>query len=93
METVGSLRQIVDYIKKNLSKGYTIDSLKWALINQGYSRSLILKAIDVANKELAEQIPKLKEKPTIRYEIIDEHNNPITIKKPFWKKLFESLFR
>ena len=47
------------------------------------------KAIDNANKEIAETAPKLKEKPTIRYEIIDEHDNPIKVKKSWWKGLFE----
>lgn len=87
MRELNSVRQVVEYIKKNLAKGYTLESLKWALISQGYSRSLIAKAEIIANKELAEAAPKLETKPTIKYEIIDEHNRPITIKKPFWKKL------
>ena len=81
-------RQLVDYFKKNLTKGYTIDSLKWALINQGYSRIAIETAIKQLNKELAEKAPILKEKPIIKYEIIDENDNPITIKKPWWKRVF-----
>ena len=89
MVIIGSLRQVVDYIKNNIAKGYTMDSLKWALIKQGYSRSLVERAIITANKEIAETIPKLKEKPTIRYEVIDEHDNPVTIKKSWWKRLFE----
>lgn len=89
MVIVGSMRQIVDYLKNNVAKGYTMDSLKWALIKQGYSRSLVEKAIDNANKEIAETAPKLKEKPRIRYEVIDEHDNPIKVKKTWWKGLFE----
>ena len=81
-------RLLVDYLKKNLTKGYTIDSLKWALINQGYSRIAIETAIKQLNKELAEKAPILKEKPIIKYEIIDENDNPITIKKPWWKRVF-----
>ncbi len=80
-------RKIVDYFKKNLAKGYTIDSLKRALIDQGYSRAIIELALDRANKELAEKAPVLKEKPVIKYEIIDEQNRPVTIKKSWWKKL------
>jgi len=86
---IGSLRQIVDYLKQNVTKGYTMESLKWALIKQGYSRSLVLRAIDVTNKEIAETAPKLKEKPTISYEIIDEYDNPVKIKKSWWKKVVE----
>jgi hypothetical protein len=77
------------YIKKNLKKGYTQESLKWALVNQGYTRSIVERAIDQVNAELAEKAPVLKSKPIIKYEIIDEHDRPVTIKKPWWKKLFE----
>ena len=77
---------MADYIKNNLSKGYTLESLKWALINQGYSRSLITKAIEIVNKEMAEKAPKLVEKPAIKYESHDEEDNLVS-KKPWWKRL------
>jgi len=32
------IQQLTDYIKKNLSKGYTEDTLKFSLISQGYSK-------------------------------------------------------
>ena len=78
-------RKLINYIKKNLKKGYTEDSLRWALVNQGYSRTAVEDAIQRAHKELAEKAPILKEKPKIKYEIIDEYNKPIAIKKPWWK--------
>ena len=81
------IRIIVDYLKKNLSKGYTLDSLKWALVNQGYSRTEIYKAIEVANQELAREAPILKEKPSIKYEVVDNEDKPME-KKSFWKRLF-----
>jgi len=81
-------RQIIDYFKKNLAKGYTSETLKWALINQGYSRVVVETAIEQANKELAEKAPVLKEKPVIKYEIVDEYDNPIEIKKSWWKRIF-----
>jgi hypothetical protein len=80
--------RIVDYLKKNLKKNYTLDSLKLALIRQGYSRVAIEKAIEQVHKELARKAPILKEKPKIKYNIIDENDNPITIKKSFWKRIF-----
>ena len=80
--------RLKDYLKKNLKKGYTIESLKWALIKQGYSRTAIEKAIEQIHKELAEKAPVLKEKPVISYLIIDENDNPIEIKKSFWKRIF-----
>ena len=81
-------RKIIDYFKKNLAKGYTSDALKWALIDQGYSRSIVEFALEQANRELAEKAPILKEKPVIKYEIIDEFDKPITIKKSWWKRLW-----
>jgi hypothetical protein len=81
-------KNLVEYIKKNLKKGYTLEALKWALINQGYSRVAIDVAIIDVNKELAAKAPVLKEKPVIKYEIMDEYDQPIVIKKPWWKKLF-----
>jgi hypothetical protein len=80
--------KLKDYIKKNLKKGYTEDSLKWALIKQGYTRSIVERAIDQVNQELSAKAPVLKSKPVIKYQIIDEHDNPIIIKKPWWKKIF-----
>lgn len=79
--------RIVNYLKKNLLKGYTPETLKWALINQGYSRSMVEMALDVAQKDMAKKAPVLKEKPKIKYEILDEYNNPIEIKKPWWKRV------
>lgn len=81
-------KKIIDYFKKNLKKGYTSESLKWALINQGYSRAMIENVIEQVNKDLAKTAPILKEKPRIKYEIIDEYDKPIQIKKPFWKRFF-----
>lgn len=80
--------QLVGYFKKNLKKGYTPDSLKCALIKQGYSRIIVKQALEEANKEIAEKLPKLKEKPRIKYEIIDENDRPVNIKKSFWKRIF-----
>ena len=65
-------QQLADYIKKNVSKGYTADSLKYSLIKQGYSRTSVEKAIEMANKQLASQAPKMVEKPVVRFETVDE---------------------
>jgi hypothetical protein len=81
--------RVVEYFRRNLKKGYTFDSLKLALINQGYSRILINSAIEKVNKELAKKAPKFKEKPKIKYEIINENNQAIKIKKSWWKRFFK----
>jgi hypothetical protein len=81
------IQQIADHIKKNLSKGYTMESLKFSLMNQGYSRISIEKAIDLANLQLASKVPILKEKPQITYTAIPEVSRP-----GFFRKVFGKLF-
>ena len=65
-------QKLADYIKKNISKGYTMDALRFSLLNQGYSKTSVEKAIEIANKQLAAQAPKIQEKPVIKYQTIDE---------------------
>ena len=80
-------RQLIEYFKKNLAKGYPENSLKIALRKQGYSLSTIDFALEQAHKEISEKAPILKEKPVIKHEIIDENNKTIIIKekKKWWK--------
>ncbi len=80
-------RKVIEYLKKNLLKRYTPDSLKWALVGQGYSKALVERALEQAQRELAEIAPILNEKPQIRHEIVDENNKSIVIKKPWWKRI------
>ena len=80
--------KLAEYFKKNLKKGYTEDSLRWALVNQGYSRTLIDSALERAHKDLAEEAPILKEKPEIKYEVLDENDKPVEVKKSWWKRMF-----
>ncbi|MEM4702908.1 MAG: hypothetical protein QXP53_00245 [Candidatus Pacearchaeota archaeon] len=83
------LPQLIEYLRKNIKKGYKIDQLKWVLINQGNSRVLVEKAIEIVEKEFPkfavkkepEVTPQQKiEQPKI--EIIEEK------KKGFFSKLF-----
>ena len=76
------VQQLADYIKKNLGKGYTAESLKWALTSQGHSRTEIERAIKMANEQLAFQAPKMVEKPVIKIEI-----EPPVEEKGFWSKV------
>ena len=69
MET--HIQQLTEHIKKNLKKGYTSDSLRFSLINQGYTKISIEKSIELANKQLADEIDELKEKPQITYRVIE----------------------
>ena len=49
---------------------------------------MIESSLEKMHKELAEQAPILREKPEIRYEVLDENDKPVSLKKPWWKRLF-----
>ena len=77
--------QIVNYLRKNLKKGYTKESLRWALVNQGHSRMEIEKAFRKLEQEMARKAPILKTKPEIKYERIAPNDFST---KPDNKKVF-----
>lgn len=82
------LQELSEYIKKNLRKGYTKESLKWALINQGHSRMEIDKALRFVDAELASEAPVLRTKPVIKYELVGADSVELPPKKSFWKRFF-----
>jgi uncharacterized protein Smg (DUF494 family) len=79
------VRQLAEYLKKNLKKGYTKESLKWALVNQGHSKMEVEKALKVVDELLAEEAPVLETKPVIKYEIVESEAEEAG--KPFWKRI------
>ena len=76
------IQQLASYIKRNLSKGYTQEALKWALVDQGHSRTEIERAVKLANEQLAMSAPKMIEKPVIKYE-----TEPPVEEKGFWARV------
>lgn len=82
------VKRLAEYFEKNLKKGYPSDSLKWALVSQGYSKTLVEQALEIATREIASKAPVLKEKPFITHEIVDEKNHAVEVKKPWWKRIF-----
>jgi hypothetical protein len=78
--------KLVEYIKRNLKKGYPVDTLKIALINQGYMRPTVDESVQEAIKQMALEAPAMKEKPQIEHEVITDE--PAVEKKSFWKRLF-----
>jgi hypothetical protein len=56
MRRLDNKRELIDYFKKNLSKNYTEESLKYALMRQGYSLVMIEQALEQANKEISEKL-------------------------------------
>ena len=82
--------KLVEYLKKNLRKGYPVDTLRIALINQGYLRTTIDESLKEAINELAKEAPTMKEKPQIEHEVVTEEPQeevPVVEKKSFWKKI------
>lgn len=79
-------KRIAEYFEKNLKKGYTPDALKWALIKQGYARTSVEQALEIANREMAKKAPIFKEKPVIVHEVLDENNQTLEVKKSWWKR-------
>ena len=86
------IQQLADHIEKNLNKGYTPDALRFSLMDQGYSRISVEKAIEIVNKKLSKEIPPIKEKPTITYKVATNiYKEPIEVpiqRKTWWQKLF-----
>jgi len=76
------MKRLIEYIEKNISKGYTIDQLKIILIQQGYSRAAVDRAITLVQARRPKPQPVIvKEKPKIEYTEVQ--------KKPgFFAKLF-----
>lgn len=86
MRSTEQKKKLIDYFKKNFKKGYTQDSLKWALVKQGYSRAIVEESLIEANKELSAEAPVIREKPVITHEVMDMENNVVEVSKPWWKR-------
>ncbi len=82
------IEQLAEYLKKNLKKGYTLDALRFSLISQGYSKFSVEQAIELMNKQLSAEAPKLKEKPQITYKVI---GNEYESKPNIFVRIFKSL--
>ncbi len=80
--------QLIDYFKKNLSKRYDPESLKYALVKQGYSKVAVEQAYKKATEELAKKAPPIKEKPIIKYELYDQNNKRVDLQPlTFWDRV------
>jgi hypothetical protein len=89
MESNSKLK-VIEYLKKNIKKGYPIETLRIALINQNYSRTLIDEAIKEVVNQMAKEVPIIKDKPLIEHEIIIEDNKEKVIKeKGFFSRLIK----
>lgn len=71
-----------------MAKGYNPDTLKWALIKQGNSRSVV----EIAMKEIQEEMAKASviAEPKVQYLDVEQlkEQQEEQPKKSFWKRLF-----
>lgn len=81
---------IVTYLKKNLSKGHKIQNLKWALINEGYSKTEVDKAIRIINLESEREMKseELKQKKEqLSKPVLINDDMPEIERESFWQKI------
>lgn len=85
------MQSLIEYTKRNLKKGYSQDSLRWALINQGHSRIEVDKALSAAQAEVSKESmvsqrasPSVQQTPPSMPQM-DIEPEP---KQSFWKRLF-----
>ncbi|MDO8516574.1 MAG: hypothetical protein Q7S33_00455 [Nanoarchaeota archaeon] len=64
---VDHIKPVVDYIKRNMHKGYDLNSLKWALIKQGHSKTEVERALSIAKDEFDRERPRQSE-PAVQIE-------------------------
>ena len=79
------MKGLVRYTQRNLSRRYTVDQIRLTLIQQGYSRAAVDRAIKIA----LESMPKapVAEKPAPKIELV-EHEPVPERKRNFFQKLF-----
>lgn len=75
-------KELCEYLRRNLKKGYTKESLRWALVSQGYSRNEVEKALKIIDMELEKQKPVAVKNPE-KYEVVDIPEKP----QPFWRRI------
>ena len=79
--------KLAEYVRKNIAKGYTIDSLRWALINQKHSRTTVEHAVELAQKQLAASAPKIEAPKKVEFVEVAEEAKAAD-KKGFFSWLF-----
>ena len=81
-------KKLVDYLKSNVKKGYSLDSLKWALINQKHSRMEVEKAYNLAKREIEQEQSILRARAAL--ENVPKVEMPSVEPEPksFWRRFF-----
>jgi len=81
---IDSVKGLIDYLQRNIKKGYRIDELKWALIDQGHSRVSVDKAVKYVTDMIEAQ--KLKKMEMPKPEVL-QMPMQVEEKKSFWQKI------
>lgn len=79
-------KRVLEYFRKNITKGYSVDTLKWALIKQGNSRSIVEIAMKEVQEEMAQASAPVE--PKVEYIGVEDVQPEEQPKKSFWKRLF-----
>ena len=82
-------KNLVEYARKNIQKGYSIDSLRWALINQGHSRIEVDKALSTAQSEISRESVKSSQSQN-QSQNSQQSNMQINVEpeKSWWQRFF-----
>lgn len=84
------MENLCNYIRKNIPKGYTMESLKWALVKQGNPRIEVEKAVSIVEKEVS-RLTQKKPEPKITLDQSSPVETVMNVepeKVPFWKRIF-----
>jgi uncharacterized protein Smg (DUF494 family) len=82
-------RFLLDYFHKNLGKGYTVESLKFTLLSQGYLRSDIDRVVEIIQEKSRKakqdvEMKELEKKQAVQSFHEEEKQKP----KGFFGRLF-----
>lgn len=78
---------LVSYIEKNMQKGYKLEDLRWALVNQKHSRIEIEKAIKIVEARTPSVKKEEERKEEIKVATQEQLIEPEQ-KRGFWSRLF-----
>ena len=78
---------LVSYIEKNMQKGYKLEDLRWALVNQKHSRIEIEKAIKIVEARTPSVKKEEERKEEIKVATQEQLIEPEE-KRGFWSRLF-----
>ncbi len=91
IRNIDSQYNLVEYLQRNLKKGYKLEDLRWALINQGYSRINIESAIKHVTEIREAQMPKKPVVSEVKQEPVHVEMPQVNEEKGLWHK-FKGFF-